>query len=156
MQETPVEISNSKLNAGSLRVSGFSNVYISNNHDSSTQLGFIAFVVDKSINLVPISFKSYKACRVVRAVLGDEQIIFGEICDLAFSMASELSRMHTGYRSFLCLLTDSKSFFEIIPKGSNTSKRRLMLDIGAVGEALRKDEIFYIGPIRSGDNNPTN
>ena len=50
------------------------------------------------------------------------------------------------------LLTDSKSLFDIISKGTRTSEKRIMLDIHAAREGYRTREISNIGFVRSSSN----
>ncbi len=50
------------------------------------------------------------------------------------------------------LLTDSKSLFEIISKGSRTSEKRVMLDLHPVREAYQEEKISNIGFVRSSEN----
>ena len=51
------------------------------------------------------------------------------------------------------MFTDSKSLFDIITKCSNTSERRLMIDLQAVRDAYQSYEISNVGFLR-GPNNP--
>ena len=46
-------------------------------------------------------------------------------------------------------LTDSKSLFDIIRKGSHTNEKRLMLDLYAAREGYKSRDISNIGFIRS-------
>ena len=50
------------------------------------------------------------------------------------------------------LLTDSKSLFDVISKGSRTSEKHVMLDIAAVREGFWDKVISGIGFIRSSQN----
>ena len=47
------------------------------------------------------------------------------------------------------LMTDSKSLFDIISKGSRTSEKQIMLDIHATRQACQRHEISNIGFVRS-------
>ena len=49
----------------------------------------------------------------------------------------------------LHLLTDSKSLFDIISKGSRTNEKRVMLDIHAAREGYKAHDISNIGFVRS-------
>lgn len=53
------------------------------------------------------------------------------------------------------LLTDSKSLFDVISKGSRTSEKHLMLDFYAAREVYRSKYIYNMGFIRS-ENNVSN
>ena len=46
-------------------------------------------------------------------------------------------------------LTDSKSLFDIISKGSRTNEKRLMLDVYAARQVYKEQDISNIGFVRS-------
>ena len=54
--------------------------------------------------------------------------------------------------STMHLLIDSKSLLDIILKGSNTSKKRIMLGFHAALQAYRLHEISNIGFVRTNHN----
>ncbi len=82
---------------------------------------------------IPLSFKSYKARRVTRSVTAAEVIAFNDMFEAALKMAAELKKM-MGKNVPLRLLTESKSFLDVISKGSRTSDKRMMIDIAAARE----------------------
>ena len=82
--------------------------------------------MDNSYNYLQISFKSYKSARVTRSVLSAEVIAFADWFDDAFALKSQLEHA-LGRAVPIHLLTDSKSFFDIISKWSRTSEKRIML-----------------------------
>jgi len=70
-----------KLELSSLRVIGISDASFATNYDSSSQLGYIVFIADAKGRAIPIFFKSYKARRVTRSVMGAELIAFSDMFD---------------------------------------------------------------------------
>ena len=140
-----------KLDLSSTKVVGFSDSLFANNHDLTTQLGHITLFVDGQGNAVPISFKSYKARRVVRSAMAGEVIAFSDMFDVAVTLAEEL-RQITKRPIPLHLLTDSKALFDVISKGSKTSEKRLMLDVAAAREGFRDKVISDIGFVRTNHN----
>ena len=52
----------------------------------------------------------------------------------------------------VCILTDSKSMFDIISKGSRTSEKRAMLDICTTRQAYKAQERSNIGFVRNSHN----
>lgn len=76
------------LNA--IQVVRYSNVSFANNHNHTTQLGCIIFIVDNHGNFVSFNFKSYKARRIVCSILCGELLEFRDIFDTTFSLADEL------------------------------------------------------------------
>lgn len=140
-----------KLDLQTLRVVGYSDASFANNHDLSTQLGVLCFLADDKGNSVPIHFKSYKSKRVVRSAMAGEVIAFSDLFDVAAALASELGVLYD--RNIpVQLLTDSKSLFDVISKGSRTSGKRMMLDIAATREGFRNKVISDIGFVRSSKN----
>ncbi len=80
-----------------------------------------------------------------------EVIAFSDAFDVGYTLATELSSL-LGRKVPLILLTDSKSLFDVISKGSRTSEKRMMLDIAAARERYRRRDIFNIGFVRSSKN----
>ena len=107
--------------------------------------------MDDTDNVIPISFKSYKSRRVTRSVLSAEVIAFADLFDDSFAIRSQIEHA-LGRPIAIHLLTDSKSLFDIISKGSRTSEKRIMLDIHATRAAYQAEEISNIGFVRSNDN----
>lgn len=81
----------------------------------------------------------------MRSVLGLKLIAFSDTFNPDFSLPNELNRMNPGYKTSICLHTDTKSFFDIISKGSRSSERRTMIEIAAAKEASKEDEVSDIG-----------
>lgn len=140
-----------KLDIKTLRVIGFSDSSFANNHDLSSQIGYIVFLGDSSGMVAPIQFKSYKEKRVTRSAMSGEVIAFGDMSDYAITLAIELSTILSKHVPLL-LLTDSKCLFDVVAKNSRTSEKRTMLDIAAVREAFREKTISDIGFVRSSHN----
>lgn len=64
------------------------------------------------------------------------------------TLAAELGYIY-GLPIPVQLLTDSKSLFDVISKGSRTSEKRMMLDIAAARDGFRDKIISDIGFVRS-------
>lgn len=111
------------LDSSSLQVTGFSDASFANNRDNTTQLGYIIFLAHKNNNTGSIHYKSKKACRIVRSVLGGELIEFVDMFDYLFTATSELRCLHPGSTVPVSLHTDRKSLVVVISKASRTSKR---------------------------------
>lgn len=140
-----------KLDKKTLRVIGYSDSSFANNADLSSQLWHICFLGDKSGAVVPIHVKSYKSRRVTRSEMEGEVIAFSDLFDVASTLADEASLL-VGSKVPVQLLTDNKSFFYVISKGSRTSKKRMMLDIAAAREGFKNGVISDIGFVRSSYN----
>lgn len=141
-----------KLDPSSFEIIGFSDASFAGTRDFTSQLGYIIFVSDKSGSVIPMLYKSYKARRVTRSVMGAEMIAFSDTFDAAFTLRKELEYLQSGTQIPIKLLTDSKNLFDVISKGTRTSEKRLMLDVACAREGFRNMEINDIGFIRSNYN----
>ena len=136
-----------KLDKSTLRVTGYSDASFANNADLSTQLDHICFLRDDTGALIPIFFKSYKAKRVTRSAMAGEVIAFSDLFDVAAVLSAELEVL-LGTKVPVQLLTDRKSLFDVISKGSKTSEKRIMLDIAAARKGLMDKVISDIAFVR--------
>lgn len=146
-----VNINFPKLNLQSLRIIGYSDASFANNNDFTSQLGYIVFIADKHDNAIPLIFKSYKAKRITRSAMSAEVIAFSDMSDTAITLGQEIEIL-VNQKVPVQLLTDSKSLFDVISKGTRTSEKRTMLDIAASREAFRDKIISDIGFVRSNKN----
>ena len=140
------------LDLQTLRIIGISDASFANNRDLTSQLGFLLFLTDETDSVIPLIFKSYKARRVTRSVLAAELIAFVDLFHQAFAMASDVGKFPCQKKLPITLLTDSKSLFDILTKGSRTSEKRLMLDVAAAREGYRIGAISNIGFVRTAKN----
>lgn len=138
-----------KLEAKNLN--GFSDASFANNANLSTQIGHIVFLADENNKAAPISFKSFKYRRVTRSAMEGKVITLSNMFDVAVTLSEELQTL-LGYRPPTHLLTDSKTFFDVIYKGSRTSEKRKMLDISAAREEFRDEFTSNIGFVRNSKN----
>jgi len=102
-----------KLELSSVRVIGSSDASFAGSHDSSSHFGYLVFIADANENLIPIYFKSYKARRVTRSVMGAELITFSDMFDVAYTLGEELRQVIPAAAVPLHLFTDSKSLFDL-------------------------------------------
>ena len=116
-----------------------------------SQLGRIILLTNGSNSAITIVFKIYKSRRVARSVLSAEVIVLPDLFDDALALKSQIEHalQHTVP---VHLLTDSKSLFNIISKGSRTSEKRIMLDVHATREGYKSKETSNIGFVRSSEN----
>ena len=111
----------------------------------------VVLMVDDSKVAVPVLFESYKSRWVTRSVLSAEVIAFADLFYDAYALRTQLEKA-VSRAVPMHLMTDSKSLFDIISKGSRTSEKRIMLDIHAARQAYQAQEISNIGFVRSCDN----
>lgn len=139
------------LDLSTMRMVIFCDSSFANNFDSSTQLGFVILLTDRTRRVNWLHYSSYKSKRIVRSVLGGETYAFADGFDFGFTLRHDLQRI-TGRKIPITMLTDSQSLFNVIVKASSTTERRLMIDIRATREAYMRGEISDVGWILSTDN----
>ena len=139
------------LERDSLRLVGYSDAAYAKKYDLSSQIGRIILLMDDTNRVIPISFKSYKSRRVERSVLSAEVIAFSNLFDDAYTIRSQTENA-IGRAIPMHLLTDSKSLFDIISKGSRTSEKRIMHEIHANRQAYQAHEISKIRFVRKADD----
>ena len=135
-----------KLLTSSLHLRVYCDASFASNRDFTSQLGFIILLCDKQNNCHVLDFGSKKSRRVVRSVLGGEVYAFAEAFDRAYMLRHDLQRI-LNQPIPLWMLTDSKQMFDVITKASQTTERRLMIDIVATREAYNNYEISNVGLI---------
>lgn len=103
---------------------------------------------EKSSHYNIIESRSFKSKRIVRLPLSAETFSFADEFDYAYMLKTDVESM-LGHNIHIQMLTDSKSLFDVLPKNSTTTEKRLMIDIAAAREAYKQFEISDIGHIRS-------
>ena len=141
-----------KLDRKSIHIRAYSDASFATNYDLSSQLGYIVMLADEYNNADILHYVSHKSRRVTRSVLGAETYAFADAFDFAYCAKKDLETM-LGCHIPLQMYTDSKSLFDILTKCSNTTERRLMIDLQSVRNAYENHEISNIGFLR-GPNNP--
>jgi hypothetical protein len=137
-----------QMDRESLQLVVYADSSFGNCHDSGTQIGYIMFLMDKLNNASVITFRSYKARRVVRSSTAGETLALADSFDSAFVIRHDLQAI-LGRKVPLLLLTDSESLFYTLTRDKYTRERRLLLDIAAVRNAYKSHEISNIGLIDS-------
>lgn len=140
------------LDVDSLHLRAYSDASFATNSDCKSQLGYIVILSDKYNVANVLHFVSHKSKRVARSVLGAETYAFADAFDFSYCAKNDLEQI-LNKKVPLHIITDSKSLFDVITQCSNTSERRLMIDLEAVREAYESHSISNVGFVR-GPNNP--
>jgi len=139
-----------------------------NNHDLTSQLGFIMVLANERIVEQPaadgesfeltgniVHFSSTKCRRVTRSVLASE--VYGMVAgaDVAHAIGTTLAMITDRLKlpripTILC--TDSYSLYECLVKLGTTKEKRLMIDIMALRQSYERREIYEIRWIHGSDN----
>ena len=136
------------MDKSSLNLQTYTDAGFADNNDTSSQLGYIMFLVDKYDYCQPLMWFSHKSKRVTKSVLGSEMMAFADGFDFSFSLKHDLQKI-LNQDVPLIMLTDSLSLFDVITKASTTREKRLLIDINVVSEAYPRFEINTIGFIRT-------
>jgi Reverse transcriptase (RNA-dependent DNA polymerase) len=139
------------LDQESLTIVCYTDSSFANNVDGSTQLGFIVALTDRTRKCCLISYRSYKARRIVRSSTAGETLAFADGFDAAFIIRRDLESILARHVP-LIMLTDSTGLFSTLTKDRYTKERRLLLDIAAVREAYMRKDLANIGLIASCHN----
>ena len=91
---------------------------------------------DYKPNSITVSYKSYKSRRVARSVLSTEVVTFVDLFDNELVISKNLEFL-LRQPILLHILTDPKSLFEIISKGSRTNGKLIMLYMYAVRKEFK-------------------
>uniref|UniRef100_A0A7S0BSR8 Uncharacterized protein n=1 Tax=Rhodosorus marinus TaxID=101924 RepID=A0A7S0BSR8_9RHOD len=90
------------------------------------------------------SWRSQKARRVTRSVLGAEVLAFVEALDEAYILRHLLNDL-LGTCVPIEVYTDSKSIFDTVMKANVPQEKRLVIDLASIRENYRTDETQRIG-----------
>lgn len=96
--------------------------------------------------VVPISFKSNKARRLTRSAISGEFFAFIDMIYISISLSEELEAF-VNQRVPLQMLTERKSLFTIVSKGSRESEKRTMLEVAPTKDA-EKVSMLYVPSTR--------
>ena len=98
-----------------------------------------------------IHYTSYKSRRVFRSVLAGELHAFVDAFDYAYLLKRDLELILNTNISVL-ILSDSKPLFDTLTTATDTTEKRLMIDVSLAREALKKNEISDVGHIPTAFN----
>lgn len=101
--------------------------------------------------MAPVALQKYQVQASCKPPLAPEVHALAEAADAAIMAQYDLVRL-LGRKVKIRLLTDSKSLFDVLAKGSTMTEKRLMIDIQATHEAYDEDVISELGWIRREHN----
>jgi hypothetical protein len=94
-----------------------------------------------------LTWFSRKSARVTASVVTAETLAVIATVDTAYAVRMQLAKV--GIEVELELLTDSKQLYSILEGHGSVRERRLLLDISALRQMLRKGQITRVGFVRS-------
>lgn len=142
-----------QLDISNLKLLVFSDAAFANNHDLSSQIGYVIVLADAMDRANIIHWSSIKCKRVTRSVLASELYAMVHGFDAGAVIKSTIEKI-LGI-SVLPLITciDSKSLYECLVKLGSTQEKRLMIDLMCLRQSYKRRVIMEIRWI-DGDSNP--
>jgi transposase InsO family protein len=139
------------LDIGSLTVVAFADSSFNNLPRSGTQLGFVVLLTDVRNRCHFLTYKSYRARRIVRSSTAGETLALSDAFDAAFTIRHDLQRAMKRDIPMI-LLTDSDALFKTLTRSRQTVEKRLMVDLAALREAYLGRDLANIGLMPSREN----
>lgn len=140
------------LDTESTHVAVFADASFANNSDYSSQLGFVACLMDKHNRANIINYSSIKSKRVTRSVLAAELYAIVHGFDYGYVLRHTIGKI-IGTDVKLKLYTDSKCLFDSLISLNTTSEKRLMIDLSGLRQCYERREITEVLWI-PGEQNP--
>ena len=124
-----------------------------NNHDLSSQIGFVIVLADKDDKANILHWSSIKCKRVTRSVLASELYGMAHGFDTAAAIKTTIERILQLEQLPITLCTNSKSLYDCLVKLGTTQEKRLMVDLMCLRQSYERREIAEIKWI-DGNSNP--
>ena len=136
------------------RITILSDAAFGNARGLKSQLGYLILLTDEKGTANIIHYASNKCKRVTRSVLAAELHAFVLAFDYAYVLKDMITEI-IGRELDLIAYIDSKTLFDVVAKDSNTTEKRLQIDIHALRENYSNKELKSLNWI-PGIMNPAN
>lgn len=137
-----------KFDWNSQRITEYNDAAFATNSQLSSQLRIKVLLTDDNHIYVPVSYISYRPWCIVRPILFAEVITLANLSGDALAIRKKFELVLRQSKS-VHILSDSKSLFGIIPEGSSTNEKRVMLDTYAARQEYKAQEISNMDLVRS-------
>jgi hypothetical protein len=131
------------LDLASLRVAVFTDSSFANNSDMTSQIGYVAVIVDKNNQANIVHWASVKCRRVTRSVLASELYAMSLGFDNAAVIKSTVQQI-LNRPIDLTIYIDSKSLYDCLVRLGSTHEKRLMVDIMCLRQSYERREIAQV------------
>lgn len=81
--------------------------------------------------------------------MAGEGYAFADAFDAAYIVNHDLERIYRQHLP-LIMLTDSKQMYDVVTRASQTTKKRLVVDVAAAREAYKRNEISHVCHLTDG------
>ena len=139
------------LDQDSLRFYVCSDASFASNEDESSQLAIVALLADRHGQASVIHYKSWKCDRITRSILAAEVHAFAAAFDFSYTLQQDVNSM-LRKEIPLHMFTDSKSLFDTITRLTGLKEKRFLIDVKALRQSHKHNEMFNIGHVLSDRN----
>ena len=112
-----------------------------NLRDSSSQGGFIIFLVSKSGKCSPVTWQSKKIRRVCKSTLAAESWAMIEAVETAELLQSQFSEVQNSKKKEMIVMTDCRSLFDAMHTSKNVDDKGLRIPIACLRQRVRGNEM---------------
>ena len=141
-----------KLDMSNTKIVVFTDSSFANNHDLSSQIGYVVTMVDGNGNANVIHWSSVKCRRITRSVLASELFALALGFDAGAVIKSATDKFLGSNPIPLAVAVDSRSLYDCLVKLGTTTEKRLMVDIMALRQSYQRREIAEVLCIEGGKN----
>ena len=135
------------------KIIAYTDAAFANLADGGSQGGYLIFLANANGDCCLLSWESKRIRRIVRSALAAECLAMPECLDAAIYISLLYKELMYGNVNSktpeIEIVTDSKSLCDAIKSVKNVTEKRLRVDIGAVKEALKNNEIHNVRWVNS-------
>ena len=130
------------MSTNNIKLQLFADASFNNLPKGGSKAGQIILLTDDKNNTCLLYWNSSKIKRVVRSTTAAETLPLSEGCDLAMCINKLVSELlfHNG-KQFNIAYTDNQSLYYAAHTLKQTQEKRLLVDISAIREVVKKTEI---------------
>lgn len=133
-----------KLDLNSARIVLVTDASFANTRDLKSQLRYIILMVNEAGNFNVLHYESNRSKRIARSVMAAELFALVLGFDNAY-IVRDLVDEFIGRRMFIGAIIDSKTVFDIIAKRSQTTLKRLQIDVLSLRENYDSGDLDNLG-----------
>jgi hypothetical protein len=148
LKTSPIDLRYDGLGVEPICLRVYADASFANNPDLMSQIGHVAFIVDKHHKCALLSWSSHKCKRVTRSVLAAELYALAGAFAYGYAIRHSLQSL-LGRPVNIFLFTDSMTLFNSITTLCKMSERRLQIDIAILRAAYRSGDLNNLGWVRS-------
>ena len=141
IQKNPLSVKFRKISLSKTVLVVFCDASFGNLRDSSSQGGFIIFLVSMSGKCCPITWQSRKIRRICKSTLAAESWAMIEAVDTAELVQAQLGEINHSVKLDVIVMTDCKSLHDAIQTSKNVDDKGLRIPIACLRQRVQRGEI---------------